>query len=156
MTKKDRINKAYNYLKNIGVIHTQKDMAEKMEATAPNVSSALKGVDTVLTDKFLYRFNEAFDNIFNDEWLIKGDGDMLRPSQNVSDNANSTIVGANVQGNGNNISHNDAANISGMIELQKGYQEMLSKSQEQIDELLAQNKEQFARLISLIEKMQTK
>lgn len=153
MDKKERLNKAYNYLKSQGVVHTQKDVSEKMGATAPNVSSALKGVDAVLTDKFLSRFNEAFGNIFSDEWLISGIGDMLRPSQSVSDINNSTVVGANVQGNGNNISNNDAMNIAGMIELQKGYQAMLSKSQAQIDELLSQNREQFNRFITIIEQM---
>ena len=62
---------------------------------------------------------------------------MLRPEQNVSDVSGSTVVGANVNGNGNNISNNDASNIAGMIELQKGYQDMMKKSQEQIDRLLA-------------------
>lgn len=73
----------------------------------------------------------------NIEWLLKGEGEMFRQDQSVSDVSGSTIVGANVNGNGNNISHNDDSNISGMIELQKGYQEMIKKSQEQLDRLLA-------------------
>ncbi len=68
---------------------------------------------------------------------MTGEGEMLRPEQNVSDVSGSTVVGANVNGNGNNISNNDASNIAGMIELQKGYQDMMKKSQEQIDRLLA-------------------
>lgn len=73
----------------------------------------------------------------NTGWLMTGEGEMLRPEQNVSDVSGSTVVGANVNGNGNNISNNDASNIAGMIELQKGYQDMMKKSQEQIDRLLA-------------------
>lgn len=38
--RKDRLMKAFNYLKSQGVIHTQKELAERMETTAPNVSSA--------------------------------------------------------------------------------------------------------------------
>lgn len=68
---------------------------------------------------------------------MTGEGEMLRSEQNVSDVSGSTVVGANVNGNGNNISNNDASNIAGMIELQKGYQDMMKKSQEQIDRLLA-------------------
>lgn len=78
MTRKERINKAYLYLKNKGVIHTQKDVAKTMGASASNVSSALSGVETVLTDKFMSRFNESFGGLFNDEWLLSGEGEMLK------------------------------------------------------------------------------
>lgn len=77
MEKKIRLANAYNYLRSKGEIHTQKDLARRMETTPPNVSSALKGVETVLTDKFLQRFNAAFDNIFNIDWLLNGEGEML-------------------------------------------------------------------------------
>lgn len=73
----------------------------------------------------------------NIKWLLTGEGEMIRKGQNVADVSGSTIVGANVSGNGNSISHNDVSNIAGMIELQKGYQEMIKKSQEQLDRLLA-------------------
>lgn len=78
MTRKERINKAYLYLKNKGIIHTQKDVAKTMGASASNVSSALSGVETVLTDKFMSRFNESFGGLFNDEWLLSGEGEMLK------------------------------------------------------------------------------
>ena len=77
MEKKERINQAFSYLKDNGLVHTQRDLAEKMGATAPNVSSALKGVDNVLTDNFLLRFNNAFGGIFNDNGLLTGEGSML-------------------------------------------------------------------------------
>ena len=74
-------------------------------------------------------------------WLIKGEGEMFRTDSPPDDEAihredGHTIVGGHVSGNGNNISHNDHDNISGMIDLQKGYQDLLKKSQEQIDRLI--------------------
>lgn len=77
MDKKERLNAAFKYLRNQGLAETQKEVAEKMGSTAPNVSSAMRGVDTVLTDKFLLRFNAAFGNIFSDSWLTTGEGEML-------------------------------------------------------------------------------
>ena len=133
----NRLSEAIEYLKSNGMIHKQQDIAERMQADKSNVSRALSGDEKYLTDNFIKRFNVAFGNRFNVEWLIKGEGEMLRPEQNVSDVSGSTVVGANVNGNGNNISNNDASNIAGMIELQKGYQDMMKKSQEQIDRLLA-------------------
>lgn len=77
MDKKSRLKKAFDYLKENGIAHTQKEIATQMGATPPNVSSALKGVENVLTDSFLNRFNEAYGGIFSINWLIKGEGDML-------------------------------------------------------------------------------
>lgn len=90
MEKKERINQAFSYLKDNGLVHTQKDLAERMGSTAPNVSSALKGVDNVLTDNFLLRFNNAFGGIFNDNWLLTGEGSMLSASESDSVSASSS------------------------------------------------------------------
>lgn len=81
MDKKERFNLAFNYLKNNGIIHTQKDLAQKIGSTAPNVSSALKGVEAVLTDSFLRRFCLTF-NIFNLTWLLNEEGNMLKVEPN--------------------------------------------------------------------------
>jgi hypothetical protein len=69
----------------------------------------------------------------NKDWLLNGEGEMIKNNQRTGDISNSTVVGANVNGSGNNITHND---IAGLIELQKGYQEMIKKKEEQIDKLL--------------------
>lgn len=78
MERADRINMAFQFLRGRGKAHSQKDVAEAMGASKPNVSSALKGDPKVLTDKFLQRFNAAFDNIFSVDWLLTGEGDMLQ------------------------------------------------------------------------------
>lgn len=75
--QKERLIKAYNYLRDNGVVHTQKDVAEAMGATPPNVSSALKGNKKALTDSFLQRFSEAFGNKISYYWLLTGEGEML-------------------------------------------------------------------------------
>lgn len=85
MDKKHRINEAFIYLKSRGIVHTQKDIALAMGASASNVSSALKGVDNVLTDSFLSRFNKAFNSTFSEHWLLTGEGEMLStPSSSTS------------------------------------------------------------------------
>lgn len=77
MERKERLNSAFNYLRNSGLIQTQRDLANKMHAGIANISKALKGNKAVLTDRFLRRLNSAFGNIFNDEWLLTGEGEML-------------------------------------------------------------------------------
>lgn len=75
MTKKDRFNEAFKYLRSKGTIHTQKDVADKMESSASNISRALKGVESVMTDRFLMRFGDTFG--ISIEWLLTGCGEML-------------------------------------------------------------------------------
>ena len=77
MEKQERLRAAYEYLRSRGKVHTQKDVASAMKATRQNVSSALKGKERFLTDSFLRRFNIAFGEPFNTDWLISGEGEML-------------------------------------------------------------------------------
>lgn len=95
MERKDRFKEAFEYLKNRGSVHTQRDVALKMDSSEGNISKAFKGDERVLTNRFLRRFNEAYGNIFNLDWLIDGVGDML-----VVNNGNILI------GNGNTNTHN--------------------------------------------------
>ena len=76
MDKKNRLNEAVKYLKFKGIIKTQDDIASKMKASRSNVSSALAGKESVLTDNFVARFCATFKEI-SYTWLLLGEGDML-------------------------------------------------------------------------------
>ncbi len=69
----ENIKEAYNHLRSIGKIHTQKDLADLMKSTPSNISKALNGDPRFLTENFLMRFNRAFDGIFNEDWLLGND-----------------------------------------------------------------------------------
>ncbi len=77
MDRKERFEKAYNYLKFQGIIKKQEDVAKTMGATRANVSLALNGNPAVLTDNFLMRFAKAYSGMFSCDWLLTGDGEML-------------------------------------------------------------------------------
>lgn len=137
MDKKDRFKNAFNYLKSKGYIHTQKDLADLMKSSPTNISSALKGIESVLTDRFLIRFNKTFDCVFNQNWLLNDEGDMLASSpikQEVSGDNNTAVAG-----NGNHV------NASSLIEELTAQRKLTEKAQEQID-----------RLLSIIEKITNK
>lgn len=144
MERKERIISAFGYLKSKGMAHTQADVAERMGATRPNVSAAFSGEPKLLTDRFMLRFNKAYGNIFSDEWLLAGEGEMLHASVvQTGDNNN------NQQGDGNEYNSStlfskaldDIKEAHSLIkkqqELTENAQKQVSKSQEQIDLLLA-------------------
>lgn len=136
--RKYRLQTAFEFLRNQGKVHTQKDVARIMQTTEPNISAALKGSERVLTDKFLRRFNTAFNNIFSDNWLIAGEGEMLQPAQNIGNISNSSLTGVNVNGKDIHINP-DAYNT--LLKIVENNQKSTEKFQEQID-----------RLITLLEK----
>ncbi len=77
MDRKERLQRAINYLRMNGIVSSQVDAANKMGASEATVSNALRGNDRYLTDKFLKRFNDAFNGIFNINWLLDDEGEML-------------------------------------------------------------------------------
>lgn len=107
MNRSDRLRESFEYLRSNGMVHTQKDLAERMGATRPNVSSAFKGDPKVLTDRFLRRFNDAFGNIFNIDWLLTGFGDMLAPSVHQRNTG-----GSNIQNTGSNNTNTTTYNTN--------------------------------------------
>lgn len=42
-----------------------------------SVSKAFSGNKSYLTNTFILKFNNAFDNMFNNDWLMEGKGEML-------------------------------------------------------------------------------
>ncbi len=76
-TRGERIAAAFSYLKSAGIVSTQQEIADAMNANKTSVSQALKGNEAYLTDKFLSRFNNAVGDVFNIAWLLTGKGSML-------------------------------------------------------------------------------
>ena len=81
MDMKERFNKAFAYLRGEQIINGQKDLAEKLGATPSNISKALSGDKSALTNNLMKRFSAAFPGVFNLRWLILGEGEMLQSSQ---------------------------------------------------------------------------
>ena len=96
MNRVERFNEAYRYLFSKGLVKKRKDVADAMGAAPTNVSIALNGKEAVLTDSFLIRFNNAFNDIFSLSWLLNNTGEMLAAPQQTQGN---NII------QGNSISH---------------------------------------------------
>ena len=134
MEAKERIKKAYEYLRSTGKVHTQQDVADIMGVKKENISRAFNGNESYLTTKFMERFNSSFGNIFNTNWLIEEDGEMLRNIQSVGDISNSHVSGVNVNGREIHISSLEAYNT--LLKIVESNQKTTEKFQEQIDRLI--------------------
>lgn len=75
-SKKERIQKAYNYLFANGLIHSVTDLANKLGRARPGVNNAMNGDLKYLNDTFIKHFVRTFP-IFSLKWLLTGDGNML-------------------------------------------------------------------------------
>lgn len=91
MGRSERIKKAFDYARYNRIVGTQKDVAELMKASRANVSAAINGREKLLTDSFIVRFNKALGNIFNSDWLLYGNGEMLQTP--CSSNSGNVITG---------------------------------------------------------------
>ena len=81
MDMKERFNRAFAYLRGEQIIKGQKDLAEKLGATPGNISKALSGDKSALTNNLMKRFCAAFPGMFNLRWLILGEGNMLQSAE---------------------------------------------------------------------------
>ena len=75
--EKTPIKVAFLYLRSKGIVHTQKDVGEAMGVGKENISRAFNGNEDYLTPSFVARFNKAFGDIFNEDYLLGKGGDML-------------------------------------------------------------------------------
>jgi hypothetical protein len=117
-------------IKFLEYLHIGQNAFEKKVGIANGYISHNKGsIGSDIISKIMEGYPEL-----NAEWLITGKGKMLKSSlqlQEFTVEHNRGIVG--IHGNGHQITNND---IASLIELQKGYQNLINKSQEQIDKLI--------------------
>lgn len=87
MKENTHMKEAYNYLKYRKIVANMQDLADKVVAQRTSVSAALNGNPEYLTPSFCKRFNQAFDEIFDENWLLTGEGSMLKEIHKDESNA---------------------------------------------------------------------
>ena len=79
MDKKERFRKVYAYVLGAGQISSQEDLAKALDAGTGTVSKAYN--QGLVSDNFFKRICAAYPGVFNLDWLLKGEGEMLQASQ---------------------------------------------------------------------------
>ena len=83
MSRKDRLNEVYEYVRSHFPVHTKNDFADKLKYHRTYISSAMHGNEKYLTDKLFMNICETFPNVFNLEYLLNGTGQLLTIREEV-------------------------------------------------------------------------
>lgn len=79
--KLERLRSAIDYLKRVGMVHKQQDIADTLGMTKGRISDAMKGMTGKFTDGFLRRFAAAYRSHISEAWLLTGEGRMDVPGR---------------------------------------------------------------------------
>ena len=92
--KLERLRSAIDYLKRVGMVHKQQDIADTLGMTKGRISDALKGMTGKFTDGFLRRFAAAYKNHISEAWLLTGEGRMDVPGKDERPHVDSVTAAA--------------------------------------------------------------
>ena len=83
LDKQKRLNEVYEHLHNYFNIHTKGDFADSIKYARAYISSALNGNERYLTDKLFRNICEAYPGVFDLNYLLTGEGQLLTLEEEV-------------------------------------------------------------------------
>lgn len=86
--KQERLHAVLDYLKSIGRCHVQADLARAIKRSTGAVSKAMNGDKNYLTGGLFSQIALAYPDVFNRNWLLHGDGEMLLRKASAIDGGN--------------------------------------------------------------------
>ena len=81
--KQERLREVYEHLRQHFGVHTQIDFAKALGLTRPAISSAMNGNEAYLTDNLFKRICAAYQGVFNLDYLLTGNGQLLTIQEEV-------------------------------------------------------------------------
>ncbi len=149
-TKQDRLCEVYDYLRAKKGIHTQVGFAEALHITRPAISAAMNGNEAYLTKNLFQKICAAFPGIFNLDYLLTGQGELLLASDSPEPSTTKKPASVDVD-----FYHKALDNYSKMVaDLRKDieyYQQLILTK----DSVLTENNEQVATMRTHIAKLET-
>ena len=84
VSKHKRILGVYEHLRQYYGIHTQTDFADAIGYSRPVVSAALNGNEEKLTNKLFKSIARRFPGVFNEDFLLTGEGHLLTTEEGAA------------------------------------------------------------------------
>ena len=81
--KQERLREVYEHLRQHFGVHTQIDFAKALGLTRPAISAAMNGNEAYLTDNLFKRICAAYQGVFNLDYLLTGNGQLLTIQEEV-------------------------------------------------------------------------
>ena len=81
--RQKRLKEVYEYLRKFYGIHTQSDFANALRKSRNAITLALNGDEKYLTDKLFTTICEAFQGVFDLQYLLTGEGSLLTTEEEV-------------------------------------------------------------------------
>ena len=81
--RQKRLHEAFEHLRKFFGIHTQTDFAEVLKYSRVYISSALNGNEKNLTDKLFRNICDAYPGVFDLNYLLTGEGQLLTIEEEV-------------------------------------------------------------------------
>ena len=84
--RQKRLIEVYEHLRRYYGIHTKTGFAEALHYGRTSMSAAMNGDEKYLTDSLFKNICEAYKGVFNLDYLLTGEGDLLTLEEEVSTN----------------------------------------------------------------------
>ena len=83
LERQKRLNEVYEHLHNHFGVHTKGEFADIIKYARAYISSAMNGNERYLTDKLFTNICEAYPGVFNLDYLLTGNGQLLTIQEEV-------------------------------------------------------------------------
>ena len=83
--RQKRLIEVYDHLRRYYGIHTKGGFAEALHYGRTSMSAAMNGVEDYLTDKLFKNICESYPGVFNLDYLLNGEGELLANGQQMND-----------------------------------------------------------------------
>ena len=83
LDRQKRLNEVYEHLHNHFGVHTKGEFADIIKYARAYISSAINGNEKYLTDKLFMNICEAYPGVFNLDYLLTGNGQLLTIQEEV-------------------------------------------------------------------------
>lgn len=148
--KQERLKEVYDYVRSNCAVHTQIDFAARLKMTRQALSAAINGNESYLTTNLFQKICAAFPGIFNLDYLLTGQGELLIASDSPEPSTTKDSASADLD-----FYHKALDDYSKMVaDLRKDieyYQQLVLDK----DSTLMENNEQVISMRSQVVKLET-
>lgn len=150
LDKAIRLNEVYEHLHENYSVHTKAEFADAIQYARSYISSALNGNEKYLTDKLFKSICKTYQNIFDLNYLLTGEGTLLTLQEQARLHRNEVTETPDVESSLNNIVEMQRIALSALERQNEVIKQMYEKELESKDLIIAEKDSRINDLQSMI------